>query len=169
MLSAAHINRIYAQGFDAVVRLIGKLECRVEDLEAQLTRSPQPVIFTLTKELAKAKDTLTRQTDDLIKERQLNHQLRRRIRELEHELESNDGGRAAVQRDSHNSSLPPSLDPPWKKIKRTRSLRTKSGMKVGGQPGHKGSTLLQVKEPDRIIVHRATECGSCGAAFDGVV
>lgn len=138
MLSTGTIVRIYAQGADTILRLITKLEVRIEDLEAQLTRSPQPVIASLMKELARAKDTLARQVDELIVVRQQNHQLVRRIRELEREIELG----ASVEKDSHNSSLPPSLDPPWKKIKRTRSLRTKSGKKVGGQPGHKGSTLL---------------------------
>jgi Family of unknown function (DUF6444) len=107
-----------------------------------VTRSPQPLIASLSKELAKTRGTLDRQTIELIKERQLNHLLRQRIRELELAIESSAGG-AEIKRDSHNSSLPPSLDPPWKKIKRTRSLRTKSGRKAGGQPGHKGCTLLQ--------------------------
>jgi hypothetical protein len=35
-----------------------------------------------------------------------------------------------VRRDSHNSNQPPSLDLPWKKPKRTKSLRKKSGLKV---------------------------------------
>jgi hypothetical protein len=51
---------------------------------------------------------------DLIEEWQLNKHLRRRIRELEQEIELS----AAVDKDSHNSSLRPSLDSPWKKVKR---------------------------------------------------
>jgi len=166
VLSTGTIVRIYAQGADAILRLITKLEDRIEDLETQLTRSPQPVIASLMNELARAKSTLARQVDELIIERQLNHQLRRRIRELEHEIESGGSDGAAVLRDSHNSSLPPSTDPSWKKVKRTRSLRTKSGKKVGGQHGHKGSTLLQVAHPDEIIVYSPTECGNCHASFE---
>ena len=166
MLSTGTIVRIYAQGADAILRLITKLEDRIEDLETQLTRSPQPVIASLMNELARAKSTLARQVDELIIERQLNHQLRRRIRELEHEIESGGSDGAAVLRDSHNSSLPPSTDPSWKKVKRTRSLRTKSGKKVGGQHGHKGSTLLQVAHPDEIIVYSPAQCGNCHASFE---
>src|SRR5882762_5581507 len=39
MLSTGTIVRIYAQGADAVLRLISKFEGRIEGLEAQLTRS----------------------------------------------------------------------------------------------------------------------------------
>jgi hypothetical protein len=49
-----------------------------------------------------------------------NFQLGRRNAELE----------ALVVKDSHNSSRPPSTDPPWSK--RTRSLRQPSGRRVGG-------------------------------------
>ncbi|HJJ36226.1 MAG TPA: DUF6444 domain-containing protein, partial [Methanocorpusculum sp.] len=46
---------------------------------------------------------------------------------------------ARLNMNSYNSSLPPSHDivPPSSK---NRSLRTKSGKKVGGQPNHKGAT-----------------------------
>jgi hypothetical protein len=99
-LSTGTIVRIYAQGADTILRLITKLEDRIEDLEAQLTRSPQPVTASLMNEVAKANSTLTRQVDDLIVERQLNYQLRRRIRELEHEIESGGSNGAAGVRPS---------------------------------------------------------------------
>lgn len=111
LYSAAHIFRVYDQGAAAIVRLVHRLTAKVEDLEAQLIRSPQPVIAALAKELTKVKSTLARKTAELMRERQLNHQLRRRLRELEQEVER--GNQVPVERDSHNSRLPPSLDPPW--------------------------------------------------------
>lgn len=45
----------------AVVRLVHQLTNKVEDLEAQLICSPQPVIVSLAKELAKVKRTLARE------------------------------------------------------------------------------------------------------------
>jgi transposase len=58
--------------------------------------------------------------------------------------------------------LPPSLDLPWQKVPRTRSLRKKSGLKAGGQPGHSGTTLRQVALPDEIILHAPDLCSGCG-------
>lgn len=70
-----------------------------------------------------------------------------------------------INRDSHNSNQPPSLDLPWIKPKRTRSLRKHSGLKVGGQLGHEGVTLRQVAAPERIIIHSIEECQQCGVSL----
>jgi transposase len=83
-----------------------------------------------------------------------NFQLQRRNAELE----------ALVTRDSHNSSRPPSTDPPW--AKRTQSLRRPSGKRPGGQVGHRGQTLRLSARPDRVVEHRPRECQSCHARLD---
>ena len=54
------------------------------------------------------------------------------------------------EKDSHNSSKPPSTDGLKKKPK-TKSLRGKSNKKLGGQKGHKGKTLEMTLSPDEII------------------
>lgn len=160
LLSEAHIFRIYDQGVDSVVRLVHRLADRISDLEARVICSPQPVIARLSKELASLKRTLARQSQELLEQRQLNHQLLSRIRELEREVE-----RGTVARDSHNSSLPPSLDLPWQKVKCTRSLRKKSGLKPSGQHGHRGATLKQSARPDHVITHAPEACPGCGASL----
>ncbi|MCA1615384.1 MAG: IS66 family transposase [Acidobacteria bacterium] len=68
---------------------------------------------------------------------------------------------ALVAKDSHNSSRPPSSDPPW--AKRTRSLRRPSGKRPGGQAGHLGETLRLSARPDRTVEHRPRECRGCHA------
>lgn len=69
------------------------------------------------------------------------------------------------QATSENSSLPPSKDPIG--MKRTSSLRIKSGKKSGGQPGHKGSTLNQSEKPEITVqCVPSTVCPECGKAID---
>ena len=70
---------------------------------------------------------------------------------------------------SGNSSKPPSSDglkkPSAKENRRTRSQRDTSNRKSGGQPGHKGTTLKQVKNPDKITDHFPPRCQACEAAL----
>ena len=162
MYSDAHIQRFFYQGVDAVIRVIHRLEDQLEDAHAQLISTPASAIALLRKELQSVKRTLAHKNEELLRERQFNHQLRRRIHELEREIES---GASRIARDSHNSSLPPSLDPPWKKVTRTRSLRCNSGKRVGGQRGHRGATLRQVAQPDGIIIHAPEVCRNCAACL----
>jgi transposase len=82
-----------------------------------------------------------------------NFQLGRRNTELE----------AQLTKDSHNSSRPPSTDPPW--AKRTKSLRRPSGKRPGGQAGHRGETRRLSARPDRIVEHRPRECRHCHTAL----
>jgi len=65
---------------------------------------------------------------------------------------------------SGNSSRPPSTDSPFEKPA-PKSLRRRSGRKPGGQPGHPGTTLRQVEEPDEVIVHEPRACAGCGRAL----
>src|SRR5271157_95882 len=71
-----------------------------------------------------------------------------------------------INKNSSNSNKPPSTDDPFKK--QTKSLREKSGKNVGGQIGHKGSTLEKRSDPDKIIRHPVTKCSCCGDNLDKV-
>jgi transposase len=157
------IQRFYYQGREAVIALVRRLEDQLEDARSQLVSKPESLIALLRKELQSVKHLLAQKNDGLLRERQLNHQLRRRVHELGHEIES---GALRVERDLHNSSLPPSLDLPWKKVKLTPSLRKKSGLSVGGQVGHPGSTLRQVEHPDHLIIHEPEVCQQCNASLE---
>jgi regulator of replication initiation timing len=67
---------------------------------------------------------------------------------------------------STNSSLPPSKDRPKPAPK---SLRKKSGRKTGGQPGHKGTTLRKVDNPDEVTaLDPVSRCSHCDAPLDDV-
>ena len=76
--------------------------------------------------------------------------MQERIKDLE--------GRLALN--SKNSSKPPSGDGLSKPA--PKSLRVAGKKTNGGQPGHKGNTLLQRAQVDETIVHQAaTHCSAC--------
>ncbi|MGH3966531.1 MAG: IS66 family transposase [Pseudonocardiaceae bacterium] len=70
--------------------------------------------------------------------------------------------RRQLGQNSRNSSKPPSSDSPFTKPA-PRSLRGKSGRRPGGQPGHPGSTLALVDDPNERKRHEPGPCTGCGA------
>ncbi len=66
---------------------------------------------------------------------------------------------ARLNKNSSNSSKPPSSDGYKKKI---QNNRVKNGRSTGGQPGHKGHTLLKVENPDSIVDVRIEDHCDCG-------
>ena len=106
----------------------------------------------LLKELTNEIKALNSQVETLSKE---NKALSERVKSLE----------SQVNKNSNNSSKPPSSDGFKKK---TKSLRTKSGKKPGGQEGHEGKTLELTENPDEIIVHTVDKCDICGESLQDV-
>jgi len=81
-----------------------------------------------------------------------------RVTELETRLGKN----------SRNSNKPPGLDGLTKPA--PKSSRVVSGLKRGGQPGHKGTTLERSTTPDEVIIHPLPEiCDACGKFLDQTV
>jgi transposase len=76
------------------------------------------------------------------------------VQQLQDEISLLKGGK-----DSHTSSTAPSQD-----VGRSnsQSLRISTGKKPGGQPGHKGCTLVMSDTPDEIIDHHPVLCEQCG-------
>lgn len=90
-----------------------------------------------------------------------NKTLRGRIEELERR----------ANRDSGNSSMSPSSDPPKSRAERRRLAREaykRSMRKSGGQPGHQGKTreLAAPERVDQRFEHLPERCG-CGHVFCG--
>jgi hypothetical protein len=111
----------------------------------------QRTIDDLSEEIGKLKSQVERLQAEARELRGQNFRLLRRNAELE----------ALASKDSHNSSRPPSSDPPW--AKRTRSLRRPSGRRPGGQAGHRGETLRLSDSPNRVVERRPRECRGCHA------
>ena len=106
-------------------------------------------IASLTKiveELTARNAELAQSVSDLTAE---NEQLKATIKELEEKK----------NKDSHNSSKPPSTDG-YKKPPVPKSLRGKSDKKTGGQPGHEGKNHAQT-EPDRVVRCMPSKCAHC--------
>jgi hypothetical protein len=89
-----YIFTLYQMGTGASFRYLQRIEQRVVDAETRIARSQQSRVEQLSKELASTKLTLARKSQALLHERQLNHQLQRRIRELEREIER--GGESGI-------------------------------------------------------------------------
>jgi transposase len=155
MPTCFEIYETYQRGPAAVLRLFE---------EALGTRAiygpPDPVtqqrtIDALSEDIGRLKRQISRLKAALGEARGEVVWLRRRNTELE----------KLVTKDSHNSSRPPSSDPPW--VKRTRSLRRPSGKRLGGQPGHAGHTLRPTQTHQRVVTHRPARCRHCSGSLAG--
>jgi transposase len=151
MPTCFEIYETYQRGPAAVLRLFE------EALGTRAIYGPpdpdiqQRTIDALSEDIGRLKRQVSRLKATLSEARGEVDWLRRRNTELE----------KLVTKDSHNSSRPPSTDPPW--AKRTRSLRRPSGRRVGGQPGHAGHTLRRTQKPHRVVTHRPAKCRHCSA------
>ena len=81
--------------------------------------------------------------------------LQKKVEELERKL-------ALRDKDSNNSSKPPSSD---NKPNKDLNLREKSGKPTGGQKGHPGFTRKLVANPDKVVKHSPEACKCCGKAL----
>lgn len=89
--------------------------------------------------------------------------LEKRITILE---EENRYLREQIERNSTNSSLPPSSDSPAKRVEKKQK---KSGKKRGGQKGHPGYSreLIPVEECQEVTDYIPAECSKCGNRLRG--
>ncbi len=149
MPTSFEIYQTYLRGPAAVLRLFEQALGTQAIYGRAAPDIQQRIIEDLSQEMGKLQRQIARLKQELRETRSDNHRLRRRNSELE----------ALSTKDSHNSSRPPSTDPPWSK--RTRSLRRPSGKPPGGQVGHRGSTLRLTQKPQRVVTHRPKQCRHC--------
>src|SRR2546421_12202532 len=93
--------------------------------------------------------------EELEQLRQENRALRDQVARLSEHINMLE---AQLAKDSHNSHLPPSSD---RFHRQPKSLRKKSGKKLGGQAGHTGNTLKLWETPDMVNVHPVEDCQHC--------
>lgn len=75
---------------------------------------------------------------------------------------------AKLLKNSNNSSKPPSADfhKPDKPPSHHRNSRNLSDKKTGGQPGHHGTTRVNMNEPDETLVCAPLVCKGCGSNLE---
>ncbi|MDT5269553.1 MAG: transposase [Acidobacteriota bacterium] len=154
MLTRQQLYELYWEGPEAVVRLVEQLYEHIAASEPPEVRALRFTVDSQLQVIRKLQARLKRLDEKLARQGCLNYELKRRLSELG----------ALIGKDSHNSSLPPSSDPPG--VRRTRSLRRRTGKKAGGQPGHRGSTRLPEVGPDEVLTHAPVECRGCGTPLD---
>ena len=117
--------------------------------------------------LQKAMEQIAAFSHRLVELEVKNTELAARVVELEAE---NAELRARFDSNSRNSSRPPSSDPPWEKLRKTRGDPKAPKRKPGGQPGHRGHRreLLSPDLVDLVLDHRPECCAHCQAKLAGV-
>lgn len=177
-LTRRQLYELYYEGAEPTIRLIEDLIEQLADFERLLGERQQRIIDAQHERNERLAARLKRVEERLARKECEVYALTRRVRELQAEIErltaAGEVAGGELRRDSHNSGLPPSSDPPAAKaqnaVRRTRSLRRKGGKRVGGQVGHKGATLRQVEFPDRLRVHAPRRCRGCASSLaDAVV
>src|SRR5215211_6077828 len=115
MFTRHQLYQLYEEGREPTVRLIESLLDYIEELKHDPHNRRQRHIADLAERIKKLQAKLKRAEQTLDRRQCLNYELKRRIAELE---------AVAVVKDSHNSSLPPALDPPAARaanaVRRTR-------------------------------------------------
>jgi transposase len=151
MPTSYEIYQTYLRGPAAVLRLFEQALGTQAIYGTPTPDIQQRTIESLSEEIDRLRSQVARLKQELRETRSDNHRLLQRNAELE----------AFVSKDSHNSSRPPSTDPPWRK--RTKSLRRPSGKLPGGQAGHRGHTLRLTQRPQRVVTHRPARCRHCSS------
>ncbi len=121
------------------------IDIKREDILAIYEAGPEAVIALINRLYAEQQEIIDQQAA--------------RIRDLEEQVKSLN---EKLNKNSRNSSKPPSTDNFAHEKPNPKSRRIKSGKKAGGQEGHVGTTLTLVDNPDETEVYNVCRCKNCG-------
>lgn len=146
-MDESKIIKTYNAGINAVITVVKDMSSRIDLLGGTITR--------LNTEIIGLNDQVDNLNGAIQKMKESNAKQEVRIAELE----------AILNKDSNNSSKPPSQDGYRKAPKNSRQ---KSGKTTGGQPGHQGRTLEKVMPLDEIIEITIQTICDCGCNLERV-
>lgn len=149
-MSDSNILQAFTQGFDSVKSMFHQLDGKMDTVQNQ-NGILQEQNETLKNQLEETTSKLDEATDKI-------SDLEAKILKLEKQQ----------NQDSSNSHWPFSVDK-IKKKKVIKSLREKTELSVGGQVGHKGSTLKFSENPNEIITINPHNCSACGTSLEIVI
>ena len=130
--------------FTLMKETVTDISAMFEKLTSQV-QSMQETINALHTEIAGLNRNVNRLTNE-------NRILRKRLSKYE-----------TPDKNSNNSSTPPPKESMKDEVmRRTKSLRTPSGLKPGGQPGHKAHDKEMAERPDAIEERMSEYCRNCG-------
>ena len=142
-MTADYNNQIFRQ-LETVLKKCDSLSQEIVDLKKQHKKE----IFELEIKHAKEINKLNERIETLETE---NTKLREKVNILQ---DDNDRMKSILNKDSTNSSIPPSKDDKTKK--RNVNLREKTNKKTGGQKGHKGATFTK-KDVEELLKNKNVE------------
>src|SRR6266536_2855886 len=132
------------------LKALESLQQDYNQLQADYERVQQENAL-LQKALAQAREQEAQAQERIVKLQEDIIHVIERVKRLE--------GQAA--KDSHTSHKPPSSNGFKEPVRKTQSLREKSGKKSGGQPGHQGRTLMMVEQADQTVLLTPEQCHGC--------
>lgn len=138
-----------------ILERLANLEERVNNLSSDNSRKTRHI------------QRLQKQLHDVKLE---NKKLKKENKQLREQLANTPNG-TPPSLNSQNSSVPPSKDTikgSLERAKRTQSLRTKSNRPVGGQRGHKGTTLHQSKHINKVEAMEQVACPNCNEDLSNI-
>lgn len=123
------------------------------------------MLQSLTKDMQSMRETIDAQHTEIVSLKRNISRLQNENRDLRKRLSKYE----TPDKNSTNSSVPPTKEQMKDEVvRRTKTLRKKSGLKPGGQPGHKGHTKNIDDTPDVVENCMSTYCKECGRDLSNI-